>query len=89
MTFTEVLSYIQNSDLDHSDLERVMDAVKWRRAQNARKAALTLIPGQMVQFNGRRGLVVGVLESIKIKNATVKDGSTRWRVPLSMLEPVA
>jgi hypothetical protein len=88
MTFTDVLSYIQNSDLDHSDLERITEAVKWRRSQNARRAANTLTPGQMVQFNGRRGRVVGVLESIKIKNATVKDGSTRWRVPLSMLEAV-
>lgn len=86
-TFTEVLHYIQNEQLSNDDLNRVIDAVKWSRARNARKAAVSLPLGSLVRFDSRRqGLVVGVLKNIKIKNATVEANGVRWNVPLAMLE---
>jgi hypothetical protein len=86
-TFTEVLYYIQNEQLSNDDLNRVIDAVKWSRARNARKAAVSLQIGSQVRFDSRRqGLVVGVLKNIKIKNATVEVNGVRWNVPLAMLE---
>ena len=71
-----------------TELTSIIDAVKFARTANARKAANTLRIGEQVKFQGRNGLVVGRLEQIKIKKAIVVSGMTRWNVPLAMLEAV-
>lgn len=83
-----ILIGIQQSDFNHDELNTIIEAVKFKRAQNARKAANTLREGQQVSFNGRNGFTVGILEQVKIKKAIVKVGQTRWNVPLAMLEAV-
>lgn len=80
--------HIRNGDLNNNDLNLIIEAVKFKRAQNGRQAARTLIIGERVQFNGRNGVVIGKLEQIKIKKAIVVAGHTRWNVPLAMLESV-
>jgi hypothetical protein len=86
VTFAEALYTIQHGGLTNDELTRVIDAVKYARSANARKAANTLRLGQRVSFNGRNGLVIGTLEQIKIKKAIVNTGVQRWNVPLAMLE---
>ena len=88
MDVRDILVSIRNSDLNNDDLNLIIEAVKFKRAQNARKAANTLRIGEQVSFNGRNGPVVGRLEQIKIKNAVVATAAGRYRVPLSMLEAV-
>jgi len=83
-----ILVDIRNGDLNNDDLNLIIEAVKFKRAQNGRQAARTLKIGERVQFNGRNGVVVGKLEQIKIKKAIVVAGQTRWNVPLAMLESV-
>ena len=83
-----ILVDIRNSDFNNDDLNLIIEAVKFRRAQNGRQAARTLKIGEQVSFNGRNGPVVGRLEQIKIKKAIVVSGMTRWNVPLAMLEAV-
>ena len=83
-----ILVDIRNGDLNNDDLNLIIEAVKYKRAQNARKAANTLRIGERVSFNGKNGPVVGTLEQIKIKKAIVVSGMTRWNVPLAMLEAV-
>ena len=83
-----ILVDIRNGDLNNDDLNLIIEAVKFKRAQNGRQAARTLKLGEQVSFNGRNGVVVGRLEQIKIKKAIVVSGMTRWNVPLSMLEVV-
>ena len=83
-----ILIDIRNGDLNNDDLNLIIEAVKFKRTQNGRKAANTLKIGEQVTFNGRNGLVVGRLEQIKIKKAIVVSGHTRWNVPLAMLEAV-
>lgn len=83
-----ILVDIRNSDFNNDDLNLIIEAVKFRRAQNGRQVARTLKIGEQVSFNGRNGPVVGRLEQIKIKKAIVVAGMTRWNVPLSMLEAV-
>ena len=83
-----VLNTIRYTDLSNDDLNLIIESVKYARAQNGRRAARELQPGQQVTFNGRRGPVVGVLTEVKIKNAVVVSGKTAWKVPLSMLEAV-
>ena len=85
-TFTQVLSYIQNEQLSNNDLNMIIEAIKFSRSRNARSAARTLKLGEQVKFTGRRGHLVGILTEIKIKNAIVVVGSTRYKVPLAMLE---
>ena len=88
MDVRDILVSIRNSDLHNDDLNLIIEAVKFKRAQNARKAANTLRIGEQVSFNGKNGVVVGRLEQIKIKKAIVVAGQTRWNVPLAMLEAV-
>lgn len=88
MNVRDILVGIRNSDLSNDDLNLIIEAVKFARTQNGRKAARTLRIGQQVSFNGRNGPVVGNLAEIKIKKAIVVSGMTRWNVPLSMLEAV-
>ena len=83
-----ILIDIRNGDLNNDDLNLIIEAVKFKRAQNARVVARTLKIGEQVQFNGKNGVVVGRLEQIKIKKAIVVSGMTRWNVPLAMLEAV-
>ena len=83
-----ILVDIRNGDLNNDDLNLIIEAVKFKRAQNGRQAARTLKIGEQVSFNGRNGVVVGRLEQIKIKKAIVVSGQTRWNVPLAMLEVV-
>ena len=88
MDVRDILVSIRNSDLHNEDLNLIIEAVKFKRAQNARRAANTLKIGEQVTFNGKNGPVVGRLEQIKIKKAIVVAGQTRWNVPLAMLEAV-
>jgi hypothetical protein len=83
-----ILLDIRNGNFNNDELNLIIEAVKFKRAQNGRQAARTLVIGERVQFNGRNGVVVGKLEQIKIKKAIVVAGQTRWNVPLAMLESV-
>ena len=83
-----ILFEIRHGDLSNDDLNLVIEAVKFARTQNGRKAARILELGSQVRFNGRRGPVTGMLTEVKIKNAIVVSGQTRWKVPLAMLEAV-
>jgi hypothetical protein len=84
----EITRDIVNGTFTNDELNLIIEAVKFARGQNARRAARTLRIGEQVTFNGRNGPVVGRLEQIKIKKAIVVSGQTRWNVPLAMLEAV-
>ena len=84
----DILIGIRHSDFNNDELNTIIEAVKFKRAQNARRAANTLKIGEQVSFNGKNGVVIGTLEQIKIKKAIVVSGMTRWNVPLAMLEAV-
>jgi len=88
MDTSEITRSIINGTYSNDELNLIIEAVKFRRAQNGRQAARTLKLGEQVSFNGRNGVVVGRLEQIKIKKAIVVAGQTRWNVPLAMLEAV-
>ena len=88
MQIQDINRAIMFGQFTNTELTSVIDAVKFARTANARKAANTLRIGEQVKFEGRNGLVVGRLEQIKIKKAIVVSGMTRWNVPLAMLEAV-
>lgn len=88
MQIQDINRAIMFGQFTNTELTSVIDAVKFARTANARKAANTLRIGEQVKFEGRNGVVVGRLEQIKIKKAIVVSGMTRWNVPLAMLEAV-
>jgi len=80
-----ILSEIRN--MDHEDLNRVIEAVKFARAQNHREATRRISVGDTVEFDGRGGKrLTGVVKKVAIKYATVDCGfDGRWRVPAGNL----
>ena len=86
MNTSEITRSIINGNFSNDELNLVIEAIKFARGKNARSAARTLKLGEQVKFTGRRGPLVGILTEVKIKNAIVVVGSTRYKVPLAMLE---
>jgi len=88
MNLKQVNTAIMQGDWTNDDLNSMIDAVKWRRAQLAKTVKNQLSPGTAVRFNSQKlgGMVSGTLESVKIKFATVNTSKGRWRVPINMLE---
>jgi len=88
MNLKQVNTAIMQGDWTNDDLNSMIDAVKWRRAQLAKTVKNQLSPGTAVRFNSQKlgGMVSGTLESVKIKFATVNTAKGRWRVPINMLE---
>lgn len=80
-----ILSEIRN--MDQADLNRVIEAVKFARAQNHREATRRIGLGDTVEFDGKSGrTLTGVVKKVAIKFVTVDCGfDGRWRVPAGHL----
>jgi len=87
-TIDDILYTIQFGALDNDELNGVLAAVKYRRAQITRNIRRRLAPGDSVRFfSSRLGRTVqGAVEKVAIKNITVRTPQGLWRVPASMLE---
>ena len=80
---------IMFGDLSNTELNSIIDAVKFARANLIRQNARELRIGSQVRFTGRGGRVVtGTISAIKIKNAVVATPTGNWRVPMNLLEEV-
>jgi len=103
MQMTDIHSTLKFVSLDatHDDINRVIAAIKYRRAELARKAKRALDVGQNVKFSSRGVTYQGVIKSMKVKKAVVEcnvsgvayDSKMRrvpntisYNVPLDMLE---
>lgn len=69
----------------NEDLEEVIRAVKFRRAELGRASFNTVKVGSKVTFTGRSGKVTGTVTKLGRKNIYVMSGITTWRVPANML----
>lgn len=87
-TVREIKTAILSTNLTNDDLNELAMAIKFARSQLTKEVRRSLRVGDTVQYTGRHGVTQGTLEKIAIKFATVKVGSTRWRVPMNMLEAV-
>jgi hypothetical protein len=83
----DVNSAIMFGSFTNEQLDSVLAAVKYRRAQIGRDTKRSIMMGDVVRFThpktGRthRGNVV----KINIKNVKVREGFTTWNVPANML----
>lgn len=86
-TIQQVNESIMFGDFSNEQLNAVVSAIKYRRAQIVKQQARILRSGDSVRFVSRGNTYFGTVEKIKIKNATVRVGSfSCYNVPLSMLE---
>ena len=84
----DIIYTIQFGALNNEDLNGVLAAVKYRRAQITQAIRRRLAPGDAVRFfSHRQGRTVqGAVEKVAIKYVTVRTAQGLWRVPANMLE---
>lgn len=87
MNIKDINQAIMFGSFTNTELSSILDAVKFARANITREVARSITIGTEVKFRARTGqIITGRVEGIKIKNAVVNVGYTRYRVPMSMLE---
>jgi len=83
----DINSAIISGIYTNDDLNSIINAIKFARAQLTKQQARALRVGDQVRFSSRGNTFFGTIERVKLKNAFVKVGSSsRFNVPLNMLE---
>ena len=91
-TIQEINTSIMFSGLNNTQLDSIMSAVKYARAQLGKQKIREFRQGDVVKFtSSKRGVtIVGTVEKVAIKYVTVRDSgkivSSLWKVPANMLE---
>jgi hypothetical protein len=88
MNAKQINTAIMQGTWTNDELNSMIEAIKWNRAQLARSVKYTLKPGIRVRFNSQKmgGVIDGTVKDVKVKYATVDTGRGTWRVPINMLE---
>lgn len=89
-TIQDVNSAIMFGDFTNDQLNAIVSAVKFRRAQITKENKRQLCVGSQVKFvSSRTGQTVfGSVKKIAIKYITVSSPQGLWKVPANMLEAV-
>lgn len=88
MDIKQINQAIMFGNWTNTELNSMIDAIKWNRASLSKQVKQGLSRGDNVFFTssktGRR--VSGTVEKVAIKYVTVKTTEGMWRVPANMLE---
>ena len=89
-TLNAITSTITAGNFTNDELNTIVQAITFARAQLARRNKFTLTPGVMVSFNFSKlnQRVQGRVEKINRKFVIVDTIAGKWRVPANMLEIV-
>ena len=89
-TIQEVNTAIMFGNFTNEQLNSIVSAVQYARAQLGKEKIRTFTKGDTVKFHSvKRGVTVtGTVTKVAIKYVTVKDGMMLWKVPANMLEAV-
>ena len=74
--------------MDSDQLNQIVEAVKLKRTHLAKQVARSIVIGDIVSFEGRRGqTVTGKVTKVNQKTVVVRDSNTQiqWKVTASML----
>jgi LysM repeat protein len=84
----QINSAIMFGTFTNTELDSIMSAVQYARAQLRKEKIRSFTKGDTVKFHStKRGVTVtGTVTKVAIKYVTVKDGVMLWRVPANMLE---
>ena len=87
-TIQQVNSSIMFGEFTNDQLNSIISAVKFRRAQITKETKSQLRVGSQVRFvSSRTGqTIAGTVEKVAIKYVTVRTSQGLWRVPANMLE---
>lgn len=84
----EIIYTIQFGAINNNELNSILAAVKYRRAQITQTMRRRLAPGDTVTFFNRRlnRTIQGDVQKVAIKYVMVNTPHGLWKVPASMLE---
>lgn len=86
MTADEIRSKIAFGNFTSQELNEFAQAIIYARNRLGKETKRSLRVGSKVSFVNRAGSTIqGFVEDIKIKNAIVRNGMLRYRVPCSLL----
>lgn len=90
MDIKAINSAIMFGNLSNEDLNSVIDAVKYARAQMTKRQTRALRVGDAVRFTSNRDGITynGSVEKIKLKFVHVRTPRGLFNVPANMLEAV-
>ena len=74
--------------MDNDQLNEVIEAIKLKRTHLAKQTARSILIGDIVSFEGRRGATVqGKVTKVNQKTIVVRDSKTQtqWKVTASMV----
>ena len=74
--------------MDADQVDQIVEAIKLKRTHLAKTVARSIIIGDIVSFDGRRGqTVTGKVTKVNQKTVVVRDSTTQtqWKVTASML----
>lgn len=88
MNLQDIRSAIISGTFTNDEMNLIADAIKFARGQLAKQNARTFWAGDAVKFTSNRNGVTykGTVEKIKLKYALVRTPTSRFNVPLAMLE---
>jgi hypothetical protein len=88
MDIKQVNSAIMFGTWSNTELESMIDAVKFARASLAKQNKNQFRIGSSVKFysSKKRQTFTGTVTKVAIKYITVNTGGSLWRVPANMLE---
>jgi hypothetical protein len=90
LTIQEVNRAIMLQTWTNTELNSVIDAVKWNREQLNKQIRRSIRTGDNVEFTSSKTgrLTRGFVTKVAIKYVTVNTGMGLWRVPANMLTVV-
>tara|TARA_Y100000389_G_scaffold203383_1_gene251639 strand:+ start:1513 stop:1800 length:288 start_codon:yes stop_codon:yes gene_type:complete len=74
--------------MDADQVDQIVEAIKLKRTHLAKTMARSIVVGDIVSFDGRRGqTVTGKVTKVNQKTVVVRDSNTQiqWKVTASML----
>lgn len=79
--------------MDSSELNQIIEAVKLKRTHLARSATRSVTVGDTVQFEARGRMVVGKVTKVNTKTLQVREdrgglATTNWKVTASLVQKV-
>lgn len=85
-----ITSAIKFGNLSNDDINAVVDAVKYARAQRTKLQTRALRVGDVVKFTSNRNGITytGTVRKVKIKFVLVSTNAGVYNVPANMLEAV-
>jgi len=88
-TVQQINSAIMFGNLTNTELDSVIGAIKFARANLAKQAKRSVTVGSQVRFlSSKNGPQQGTVTKVAIKYITVKTAGSLWRVPANMIEAV-